>query len=72
MNKARRAEIAKANNLMNDAHAILEECLGDEQDYYDNMPESLQNGEKGAAARQAIDTLTTATEALEEIDLLDI
>ena len=66
MNAERRKEIEKAVALMNEAQSILESCRDDEQDYHDNMPESLQNGEKGETAQAAIDGLENAIGQIEE------
>lgn len=66
MNKDRRAEIAKAVALMEEAQGILETCKDEEQEYYDNMPESFQNGEKGSAAQEATSALECACDSLTE------
>jgi hypothetical protein len=66
MNKARRADIAKAVELLNDAKGIIETCVSDEQEYYDNMPEALQGGEKGQAAESAASTLSEVESALDD------
>lgn len=50
----------------------LDALRDEEQDYYDNMPESLQNGDKGQTAEQAAQSLTEAHEALTALhDALD-
>ena len=69
MNPKRREFIAKAADLINQAKGILEECRDDEQEYYDNMPENLQNGDKGNTAQEGIGVLEEAIDALENIDL---
>lgn len=78
MNKDRRKRLAEANEavseaqeLINNARSIIEECRDEEQDYYDNMPESFQYGEKGEIAQQAIDCMEEAIDAL-DIDFDDI
>ena len=68
MNKQRRKEIARAAAMIEEAKSILETCRDEEQDYYDNMPESFQNGEKGSVAQEAIDALEEAVSQLEEIE----
>jgi hypothetical protein len=45
----------------------IEDAKNEEQEYYDNMPEGLQNGEKGQAASNAVDALQQAYDALSEI-----
>ena len=71
MNKQRRAEIASAIQLLNRADELLKQAADlietakdDERDYYDNMPESLQSGEKGEAASAAADLLDAAFDDL--------
>ena len=72
MNNERRARIAAAQVLLRDAFNALEELQQEEQDYFDNMPESLQNGQKGDDAQTAIDALeTAASEAESAADGLD-
>jgi len=68
VNKQRRKEIARAAAMIEEAKSILETCRDEEQDYYDNMPESFQNGEKGSVAQEAIDALEEAVSQLEEIE----
>lgn len=67
MNASRRKEIDKARALIGEAKAILEQCEADERDYFDNMPESLQGGDKGQAAEAAADVLQEAADELETI-----
>lgn len=45
--------------------AKLDDIRGEEADYIDNMPEGLQESEKGQAAQEALDNLD---EALSSID----
>lgn len=70
MNNARRKQIRDAIKALDigTLEAMkeeLESAQSDEQEYLDNMPESLQGGEKGEAANAAIDALQTAIDALE-------
>ena len=62
MNKARRKALAEMTTQLEDIISQLEDfAIGDlkdeEQDYFDNMPESLQGGEKGDAAQTALDAM---------------
>jgi hypothetical protein len=45
----------------------IEDFQSEEQDYYDNMPESLQGGEKGSAAEAAVEALGSAVEKIDEL-----
>lgn len=47
MNKQRRNRIAEALELISQARGILEEVKDEEQESYENLPESLQYGERG-------------------------
>ena len=71
MNKERRkaidaliTEIRSLENemtcLVQQVGSAVEAILGDEQDAFDNMPESLQYAEKGEAAQEAINALEYA------------
>jgi hypothetical protein len=66
MNKQRRAEITKAVDMIEAGKAILENVRDEEQDTFDNMPESLQGGEKGTAMEEAVSNLDEAISNLEE------
>lgn len=66
MNKQRRKEIEEALTKIQDGRDAIESLKDEEQDYFDNMPESLQGGEKGDAAQSAIDALESALSSLDE------
>jgi hypothetical protein len=66
VNKDRRAELDKAIGLLHDASEMIESCKDDEQEYYDNIPESMQSGDKGSTAESAIDSLDNAICSIEE------
>ena len=72
MNKTRRADIAKLISALEELLEPLElnrdateSIQGDEQEYFDNMPESFQSGEKGEAAEAAAEKLQEAYDALD-------
>lgn len=44
----------------------LQDITSDEQDAFDNLPESLQYSERGEAMQEAIDNLETACQSLED------
>lgn len=72
MNKERRKQIGEVRDKLESAKAEIEDLQNEEQEYYDNMPEGFQNGEKGERTQAAIDALEEAvTEigtALEKLD----
>ncbi len=67
MNKTTRKEI---DDLIAQLESIKEQ-IGtiryNEEEKYDNMPESLQESEKGEAMSNAIDNLESAMDSIEEV-----
>lgn len=72
MNKNRRKELmewvkkaeewaAYGEELKNE----LENICSDEQDYFDNMPENLQGGQRGMDAEGAIDAMNEAIDSMD-------
>jgi ABC-type transporter Mla subunit MlaD len=80
MNKERRAQIANAaaefeavmeqiTGLVERLESVaddIESARDDEQEYFDNMPEGLQGGDKGQNAEQAISVLDAAADELRQ------
>jgi predicted nucleic acid-binding Zn-ribbon protein len=64
MNQARRNVINNQISTLQDVESQLTDVLEGEQDAYDNMPESLQGGERGEAMQEAINQLEEAMEAI--------
>jgi len=60
MNKDRRAKLELIRESLDALMVELEMLRDEEQEYYDNMPESFQNGDKGEAADTAIYALSSA------------
>ena len=71
MNAARRKQIMKAIGMVADARAILEEVKDDEQEAFDNLPESFQYGERGDQMQDFIDALEEAVSSLEDVEGLE-
>ena len=69
MNKDRRKELARAQALIDEAQNIILAVTSDEQDAFDSMPESLQNGPKGEALQEKLDKLEELNDAC--IDMRD-
>jgi len=72
MNKARRKEIARAIELMEEAHEILESVRDEEQEAFDNMPEGPQNSERGEAMEGYISTIEEVMDYLDTSSLQEI
>jgi prefoldin subunit 5 len=66
MNKKRREAIDDLVNKINEIKEAAESLRDEEQEAFDNMPESLQQGDKGQAMEEAISNLDDAVNALEE------
>ena len=67
MNKSRRKQIEAIKNLLSTIQTDLEAIKDEEQEAYDNLPESLLYSDKGEKMSEAIDNLETACSSLEEI-----
>ena len=67
MNKDRRARIQALINKLEDIKEDIDFIKDEEQEYYDNMPESIQAGEKGDKAQEAVDNLDYAYSQIDEV-----
>lgn len=67
MNNDRRKTISILINQLIDLKSQLESILNDEQEYFDMMPESFQNAEKGEKAQSAIENIETADSDLQYV-----
>lgn len=54
MNKERREQLKGVSELLNDALDLLDEIRSEEQDAYDNLPDSLQDGSKGKSMQETV------------------
>ena len=66
MNKDRRDRIAKIKEALEDLRGQIENLQSEEQEAFDNMPESLQQSERGQASEAAADALQSAYDAADE------
>lgn len=55
-----------------DIKDALESIRDEEQDSFDNMPEGLQQSDRGQASEEAISTLDSAIDDLENFDIDNI
>ena len=67
MNKQRRQQLAEASALLAQAQEIIESVKNDEQEAHDNLPDSIQYGEKGQQMEEYIGTLDEAYGQCEEV-----
>jgi flagellar biosynthesis chaperone FliJ len=66
MNKNRRQQLRK---WLEDIEAIkneLENICSDEEEYFENMPENLQNSIRGTDSEEAIERMNEAVDSLDE------
>lgn len=68
MNKARRNRIAEVQNQLEALKQDIDSILEEEQEALDNMPESLQDSERGQAMQEVIDALESAIGSFDELD----
>lgn len=66
MNKARRLSIMKIADSLQALKSDVESIQCEEQDAYDNLPESIQDGERGDRMQDAIGNLDDALTLIDE------
>ena len=62
MNNARRKEIEKRTSALDAIKERIEALQEEEQDAFDNLPESIHYGERGDKMQSAIDNLEYAAD----------
>ena len=67
MNKSRRQRIRDVRKEIESCKESLQAILDEEQEYFDNMPENLQGSMRGSDSEDAIDTMESCIEDLENI-----
>lgn len=66
MNAERRKKLREVNNKLIELITDVNDVIDEEQAYYDNMPESIQNGAKGEATGMCIEELTNAVSSMDD------
>ena len=66
MNAARRKEIQAVMERLDEVATEIRRIGDDEREYYDNMPESIQSGEKGERADETASRLEEIADACDE------
>lgn len=66
MNMQRRKRIEKVGRMLEELLEEIQALQEEEQDAYDNLPESLQSSERGEAMYEAADNLESAVSSIEE------
>lgn len=67
MNQDRRNRLEKIQGLIDDAMAQLEQIREEEQEAFDNMPESFQDGERGETMQEHISNMEDAESSLDDV-----
>ena len=72
MNKQNRKKLQGYVESLEEIKSAIEEMRDDEECKFDNMPEGLQESERGDAMQEAIENLESASSSMEEaIDYLN-
>lgn len=66
MNKERRKMIERGRDLAIDAKELIDIALEEEQSCYDNLPEGIQESERGCEMEENIETLQGVSGYLED------
>lgn len=67
MNKQDRKQLQEALDLMSRANEIITMVKEQEEEKYDNLPEGIQESERGEKFQENIDNLDTAVYDLESV-----
>lgn len=69
MNKQRRKELEKAHELISEAMEIIEEVKEEEYSAFENLPDSLQQSERGERMYGYYETMDELSSELEDATL---
>ena len=71
MNNTRRKALTQISERITEIKDLLEEIQQDESDCFDNLPEGIQQSERGEAIEVAAENLESAVSSLDEcLDLI--
>lgn len=70
MNAQRRKRIASVEALLSQARDLLEEIASEEYEAFENLPDSLQDSERGFRMQDIIDALEQGVGDIESIESL--
>lgn len=66
MNRTRRAKLNALINALNDLKSDVELLQEEEQEAFDNLPESIQETERGESMQDAADSMSDAMDLIDE------
>lgn len=72
MNKVRRKELARVVDLLDQARDLLEIIRDEEQEAFDNLPESIQYSERGETMEDYIGKMDEMLDYLDTGELQEI
>lgn len=67
MNKARRKRLSEIADELENLYQDLDAVASEEREAYDNLPESLQESERGTAMEEAADELDDICSELDDL-----
>ena len=67
MNKERRKTLQEIIDVLEEQKYGIESVCEEEQEAYDNLPESIQDSERGEAMSENIDSMESAASDLDDI-----
>ena len=68
MNKDRRKQLSEIQSKLAELRDMIDTVLEAEQEAFDNLPESLQESERGEAMQAAIDAMESAMDSCDEAE----
>lgn len=70
MNAQRRKRLIRCEALLSEARGLLEEIASEEREAFENVPESLQESERGYHMQNVLDALEQGVDDIENIESL--
>lgn len=67
MTETNKGILDNCRTAIQQAYDTLNEVRDEEDEAYENLPESLQDGDRGDAMQEAIDTLDDAISSLDDV-----
>ena len=68
MNKLRRKQLSEIQDKIAELRDMIDMVLSEEQEAFDNLPEGIQESERGEAMQAAIDAMENAMSSCEEAE----
>lgn len=79
MNKERRRRLAKVEEAISQMEELrefaleeLQDILAEEEEAYENLPDSFKESEKGEEMQMGIETMSDAVQGLEDFEPVDL